>query len=427
MTSFSPDAEYAESLDEADALWSFRERFAMPPPVHTDVTTYLVGNSLGLQPLAAAELVDQELRDWAERGVRGHFEGARPWAPFHEFLTEPMARIVGAEPDEVVVMNSLTVNLHLMAVTFYRPSPDRHKILLESHAFPSDHFALESHARLHGFDPDEALITLEPREGEETLRDGDILEAIERHAHELALVLLPGVQYYTGQVLPMEEICATTRALGIPVGLDLAHAVGNIPLALGDWAPDFAIWCTYKYLNAGPGATGGAFVHRRHLDPEPDLVRLNGWWGTDKDHRFEMGTTFDPIPTAEAWQVSNAPVLSMTPLIASLAVFDEAGGMEPLRQKSLALVEYMDQLLDHHLPTTVRSITPREPRARGSQLSLRVTAEGVDGRTVFDRLQRSDVECDWRHPDVIRVAPVPLYNSFTDVHRFVSILAGAVT
>lgn len=422
---FELGPEFAKALDVADPLAGFRDRFAFPQPRHRDQVTYLVGNSLGLQPHAARELVIEELDDWARLGVRGHFETKRPWAPFHEFLTAPMARLVGALPAEVVVMNGLTVNLHLLMISFYRPTPQRHKILIEDHAFPSDHFAVESQIRLHGFDPDASLVTLQPRADEETLRAEDIATAITELGSELALVLMPGVQYYTGQVMPMADLVIAAHAVGAVAGLDLAHAVGNVKLELHDWGADFAVWCTYKYLNSGPGATAGAFVHERHL-ADPDIVRLHGWWGHDKATRFEMNNEFQPIPTAEAWQLSNAPVFSMAPIIASLEVFEDAGGIEPLRAKAVQMFQYLDYLLDAHLAGKIQSITPRDVDQRGCQVSLKVIAPAVDGSEVYQRLQEADVECDWRHPNVIRIAPVPLYNSFEDIHRFVSILAEVI-
>jgi kynureninase len=418
---FEPGVDFARSLDAADPLAPLRERFAFPPPRNRDEVTYFVGNSLGLQPHASREAVVAELDKWAERGVRGHFESDRPWMSYDESLAAAMARIVGALPEEVVVMNSLTVNLHLMMVSFYRPTTGRFKILVEEHAFPSDHFAVESQIRMHGYDPETALVTVSPRDGEETLRPNDIVSTIHEHGSDLALVLLPGVQYYTGQVMPMLRIVTAAHEVGAMAGLDLAHAAGNVEVALHDWDADFAAWCTYKYLNGGPGSTAGAFVHERHIR-DRSLQRLHGWWGHDKATRFEMRNEFVPIPTAEAWHISNGSVFAMAPLVGSLALFDEAGGMAPIRAKSEQMSLYMDYLLDAQLLGKVESITPRDLEQRGCQLSLKVVAEGVDGRAVFDRLQQADVECDWRYPNVIRVAPAPLFNSFEDIHRFVQIL-----
>jgi len=344
--------------------------------------------------------------------------------PYHELLGPSMARLVGARPEEVVVMNSLTVNLHLMMASFYRPRQGRAKILIEEHAFPSDHFAVESQIRHHGFDPRSELITVGPRPGEATLRAADVLAAIDAHRHELALVLLPGVQYYTGQVLAMADICAAARRAGVAVGLDLAHAVGNVELDLHGWGPDFAVWCNYKYMNGGPGTVGGCFVPERHLGPDgPE--RLAGWWGTNPASRFEMGTVFDPIPTAESWQVSNAPILAMAALAASLELFNEVGGMAALREKAVRLLTYLDYLLDEQFAGRIASITPRAWSERGGQLSLRLLGDH-DGRGVYEALQSAGVACDWRHPDVIRVAVAPLYTTFAELHRFGEILAGIV-
>ncbi|MEE9414123.1 MAG: kynureninase, partial [Acidimicrobiales bacterium] len=334
---------------------------------------------------------------------------------------DQMAAIVGGLSDEVVVMNSLTINLHLLMVSFYTPTPERHKILIEEHAFPSDHFAVESQIRMRGFDPETSLVTVGPRPGSHTLDPGDILAAIAEHGPELALVLLPGVQYYTGQVLAMADITRAGHGVGAKVGFDLAHAVGNIQLDLHDQGVDFAAWCTYKYLNSGPGGVGGAFVHNRHI-ADPSLQKLLGWWGTNKETRFEMETVFEPIPTVESWQVSNGPALLFATLRASLDVIDEAGGIGAMRQKSILQIEYLDYLLDNVIGGLVENITPRAIDERGCQFALRVTTPDVDGRAVFTQLEEADVACDWRYPDVIRIAPVPLYNSFDDIYRFIQIL-----
>jgi kynureninase len=308
-----------------------------------------------------------------------------------------------------------------MMVSFYRPTSSRYKVLIEDHAFPSDHYAVESQIQAHGLDPTDALVTVAPRPGEEILRKDDLLGAIEQLGQELALVLLPGVQYYTGQVLPMRELIDAAGAVGASIGLDLAHAVGNLELSLHDWGPDFAVWSTYKYLNAGPGATGGAFVHERHHG-DPDLPRFAGWWGHDRATRFDMDTVFRPIPTAEAWLVSNSPILAMAPILGSLEVFDEAGGMGPLRAKSEKMIQYLDYLLDTRLEDSITTITPRDLEHRGCQHSLRIVDPNISGQEVYERLMAADVVCGWRYPDAIRVAPVPLYNSFADIERFVSIL-----
>jgi kynureninase len=356
--------------------------------------------------------------------VKAHFSGENPWMPYHELLAEPMARLVGGSPGEVVTMNSLTVNLHLMMASFYRPSPARHRILLEERAFPSDDYALESQARFHGFDPAEALVRIRPREGRHAIEVGDVAELLEREGDSIAVVLLPGVQYYSGQAFDVEAITRLAHEKGCVAGFDLAHAAGNLVLKLHDWNVDFAVWCTYKYLNSGPGSVGGCFVHERHGWRE-DLPRLAGWWGHDKVSRFRMEPGFRPIPGAEGWQLSNPPILSLAAIRASLDVFRDAGGMSPLREKSLRLTGYLEWLLRQDMGDSVEILTPEDPNRRGCQLSLRVHSS-VPGRTVFERLESSGVTCDWREPDVIRVAPVPLYNRFDDVYRFVEILAASV-
>jgi kynureninase len=415
------DRSGAEALDAADPLAPLRAEFLIPPGPDGGPQIYLVGNSLGAAPATTATAVAAELERWATLGVAGHFTGAEAWAPYHRLLTDPMAAIVGALPEEVVVMNSLTVNLHLLLISFYDPTPERHKILIEHHAFPSDHFAVESQIRQRGFDPATSLEVLAPRPGEETLRADDIMATIERLGDELAVVMLPGVHYYTGQVLPMVDVTRTAHRVGARVGFDLAHAAGNVVLDLHDWGVDFAMWCSYKYLNSGPGGVGGAFVHNRHV-ADPSLPKLLGWWGTRADTRFEMSTVFDPIPSVESWQLSNAPILAMAALRASLDVFDQAGGMTVLRAKAERQIRYLDRLLDEVLAGRVRSITPRPLAERGCQFALQITAEGHRGREVHTRLEERGVACDWREPDVIRVAPVPLYNSFEDIWRFVAIL-----
>jgi len=407
----------AAQLDAEDPLANLRTEFEVPEGV------YLVGNSLGALPHAARSHLQTELDRWSTLGADGHFTGELAWRDYHELVTGQLATLVGAHPDEVVAMNSLTVNLHLLMVSFYRPTPRRHKILIEDHAFPSDHFAVESQIRQRGFEPADSLVTVGPRAGEETLHPDDVLAAIAEHGESLALVLLPGVQYFTGQVLPMEAITAAGHAVGATVGFDLAHAAGNIPLALHDWNVDFAAWCTYKYLNSGPGSVGAAFVHHRHV-ANPDLPRLLGWWGTAVATRFEMATVFDAIPTVEAWQLSNAPVLPLAVLRASLDLFDRAGGIDVLRAKSERQIHFLDHLLADHLGDRIEILTPTPLAERGCQFALRVVAG--DGRRVFEELANAKVHCDWREPDVIRAAPVPLYNSFADIERFVEHLAGVV-
>lgn len=427
---FDASSACAARLDAQDSLAHLRDEFIVPVTPGGEEETYLVGNSLGLQPRAVRTYVDAELDKWGRLGVKGHSEADRdpthPWESYEESLTDQMATLVGALPSEVVVMNGLTVNLHLLMASFYRPTTERFKVLIEEHAFPSDHFAAASQVRSHGRTAEDALVTVSPRTGEDLLNADDLLEAIAEHGDDLALVLLPGVHYYTGQVLPLVDLVEAAHEVGAMVGFDLAHAVGNIPLSLHDSGADFAAWCTYKYLNSGPGATAGCFVHERHLG-RTDINRFEGWWGTDKESRFQMETVFDPIPTAEAWQLSNPPVFSMAPIRASLEVFEKAGGMGPLRDKSERQIAYLDHLLDEVLDGRVESITPRSLAERGCQYSLRVIAEGHTGRGVFDALESAGVACDWRHPDVIRIAPVPLYNSFSDIHRFVQILDGILS
>ncbi|GMG86793.1 kynureninase [Biformimicrobium ophioploci] len=421
---FQSGLEFAQRMDREDPLASFRGQFSIPRTSDGAEEIYLCGNSLGLQPKLAREYVAQELDKWAELGVKGHFDCEHPWMPYHEFLTEAAASLVGANTDEVVMMNSLTVNLHLMMVTFFRPTETRFKIVIEDHAFPSDYYAVESQLRHHGIDPEEGLVLLKPREGEELLRQEDIETLLAAQGDSIALMLLPGVQYYTGQVLDFERVTRAAQALGIVVGFDLAHAVGNIPLQLHDWNVDFACWCTYKYLNSGPGSVAGCFVHRRHAE-NTGLNRFAGWWGHDKQTRFKMENRFTPIPTAEGWQLSNPPILSLAAIRASYDVFMQAGGMAPLRQKSEKLTGYLRFLLDTEVSEFIRVITPEDPQQRGCQLSLCCDAKHLSGRELFERLEAAGITSDWREPNVIRIAPVPLYNSFEDVFRFVQILKSA--
>ncbi|MDL1892819.1 kynureninase [Sphingobacteriales bacterium CHB3] len=415
---FTDDKNLAEKLDSEDALKDHRSRFFIPKNKNGNDVIYLCGNSLGLQPKSVRNFVEQELKDWEMLGVEGHFYAKNPWMPYHELLTEQTARLVGAKPIEVVVMNTLTVNLHLMLVSFYRPTTLRHKIVIEAHAFPSDRYAVESQIRFHGFDPKLSLIELQPRAGETILRTEDIEDVLDADGDEIAVVLIGGVNYYTGQVFDMERITTAGQAQGCVVGFDLAHAAGNIPLKLHEWNVDFAVWCSYKYLNAGPGNIAGCFVHERHATNQA-IPRFTGWWGQNKNIRFNMGPTFDPIPGAEGWQLSNPPILPLAALRASLEIFDEVG-METLREKSVRLTSYLEYLLNNHPSKMFSIITPADSAQRGCQLSIR-TKEG--GKKIFDHLMANGVVCDWREPDVIRVAPVPLYNSFTDVFRFVEILA----
>lgn len=415
---YQSDKDFAIRMDEKDSLSSYRDRFFLPK-VGRKPAIYFVGNSLGCQPKEVKTYINQELKDWAKLGVEGHFHGTSPWMPYHEFLTEPMAAIVGAQPSEVVMMNSLTVNLHLMMASFFKPQGRRRKILIEADAFPSDLYAAKSQLHWHGLNPEEDLLLLRPRKGEHALRTEDILNVIETWGADIAMSILGGVNYYTGQWFDMKTITEAAHEQGIKVGWDLAHAVGNVPLQLHEWGVDFAAWCNYKYLNGGPGGVAGAFVHERHHVNE-SLPRLAGWWGHDKETRFEMGPDFRPIHSAEGWQLSNAPVLSMAAFRASLDIFSEVG-MDALRKKSLVLSGYMRYLLTtrEDLPEFT-IITPEEQHASGCQLSL---LTGENGKALFDYLTEKAVICDWREPNVIRVAPVPLYNTFQEVWQFVDHLA----
>jgi len=412
--------DFARKQDAADSLAIYRQQFHIPPGPDGSDSVYLCGNSLGLQPRAVQAMMDQELEDWRKFGVEGHFLGTRPWMSYHEQVTSPLARVVGAQAEEVVTMNTLTVNLHLMMVSFYRPTSTRFRLLIEKPAFPSDRYAAESQVRFHGLDPDHALMELAPRDGESAIRDEDIVNCIEEFGDSIALVMLPGVQYYSGQLFDMAAITSLARSKGCAVGWDLAHAAGNVPLALHDWGPDFAAWCSYKYLNAGPGAVAGCFVHKRHARAF-DLPRFAGWWGHDKATRFQMGPEFVPMHGVEGWQLSNPPILSMTPLIVSMSLFEDAG-MDRLRQKSRSLTAYLESLLFELLADQVQILTPADPNQRGCQLSLCLAQGREQGRAVFEAISADGVIADWREPDVIRVAPVPLYNSYQDVWRFVDIL-----
>lgn len=418
---FDRTPEFAQAMDRNDPLVRFREEFHVPVGNNGQPEIYFCGNSLGLQPKRTGAYVNDFLNDWATRGVRGHFEGHHPWMPYHEFLTAGLASLAGALPHEVVAMNSLTVNLHLMMVSFYRPTAQRFKILIEEHAFPSDSYAVVSHLQHHGLDPAEALVKVAPRPGSELIDETDLLQIIEQHGKQLSLILLPGVQYYTGQVLPMAEITRIGHDVGAIVGFDMAHAIGNIPLFLHEWDVDFAAWCSYKYLNSGAGSVAGCFIHERHAR-NTGLPRFAGWWGHDKTTRFQMGPAFHPMPTAEGWQLSNPPILSLAAIRASLDVFHDAGGMTRLRKKSELLTGYLAYLLKLECGNHVQIITPDETLKRGCQLSLCIRSDQYSGKEVHRRLESAGVACDWREPDVIRVAPVPLYNTFEEVFRFVHLL-----
>lgn len=414
--------EQARALDRDDPLSALRDEFAIPPwPGGSEPEiAYLVGNSLGLMPKAARDAVLDELDDWARLGHHGHWAGRHPWIRYHEALREPTARLVGAEPGETVCMNTLTVNLHLLMATFYRPTADRFRIVIEDRAFPSDSYAVASQARLHGFDPHETVLRLRPREGEDVLRTEDVVDTIEREGASIALVLLGAVNYVTGELMAIPEITAATRAAGAVSGWDLAHAAGNVPLELHDWDVDWAAWCSYKYLNSGPGAVGGAFVHERHAR-DTTLPRLAGWWGNELAERFEMRPDFTPRADAESWQVSNAPILSFAPVRVALEQFDRIG-MAALRERSLRLTAYLESQLAGAVG--LRVITPTDPQARGCQLSIEVDA---DAREVARRLHSEyGVMCDERPPNVIRFAPTPLYSTFHDAWRGAAALKAIV-
>ena len=415
---YQPGSEFASVLDEADPMREFRDRFNFPDFSDGRELIYFTGNSLGLQPKTAREYIDQEIDDWARFAVEGHLHARHPWLPYHEFVTEPMARIIGAKPIETIVMNSLTVNLHLMLVSFYRPEGIRTRIVIERGAFPSDQYAVKSQLRFHGVDPEDGLIELSPRDSESTLRTEDIVEMIDKNGDEIALVLLGGVNYYTGQAFDMAAITEAGHKAGAIVGFDLAHAAGNLQLSMHDWDVDFAVWCSYKYLNAGPGGIAGAFVHERHANSY-DLPRFAGWWGHNKRTRFLMGPEFDPLPGAEGWQLSNPPIFQLAALRASLEIFDDVG-MSNLRAKSEALTGYLEYLLSQIDDDRISIITPSDPAQRGCQLSIRVKDSD---KLLFDAITDRGVIADWREPDVIRVAPAPLYNSFNDVFSFSRILS----
>ncbi len=421
--SYAATRNYAEAMDLADDLAALREEFNFPQADAGGLPLiYLCGNSLGLQPKRAVRYVQEELDDWGRLAVDGHHRARRPWLPYHRLATPGLARLAGALPGEVVAMNTLTVNLHLLMARFYLPNARRYRILIESTAFPSDRFAAVSQIRMRGFDPDDALIEWAPRDGETDLRLEDLEATVAAYGDSIALMLLPGVQYYNGQLLDMPALCRIARQVGAAIGFDLAHAIGNVPLSLHDWAPDFAAWCSYKYLNGGPGAIAGVFVHDRHLQGD-SKAHLLGWWGHDEASRFNMRPAFSAAPGVESWQLSNPPILSLAPVLASLELFDLAT-MATLRDKSLRLTGYLEYLLNQQLAGQVRSITP--PDARGAQLSLLVKAPGIDPRKVFARLEAQQVVADWREPDVIRVAPVPFYNSFLDVLGFIERLRSAI-
>lgn len=404
-------------MDQQDSLKTFRKKFLIPKVNGRDAI-YFTGNSLGLQPASTRSYLHDELDDWKKYGVEGHVDARRPWLYYHKFTKKALAALVGAKPLEVVAMNQLTVNLHLMLVSFYRPTRNRFKIIAEAGAFSSDQYAFESQLKFHGLDPAKALIELAPRAGEHTLRTDDIVQAIREHRDSLALVIFGGVQYYTGQFFDIKTITSAAHEAGAYAGFDLAHAVGNVPLSLHKHHVDFAVWCSYKYLNAGPGAIAGAFVHEKHAH-DFSIPRLAGWWGHDEQERFQMKKGFKPMPGVDGWQLSNFPVLSGAPLLASLEIFQQAG-IKKLRAKSELLTGYLTYLL-HEIDPEGKSftiLTPADPKQRGCQLSIYMQRHG---KKVFQALTKAGVIADWREPNVIRVAPVPLYNSFTDVFRFAEV------
>lgn len=407
---------HATALDAADPLRPLRADFLIPKHKHND-QIYFCGNSLGLQPRGARAHVLQVLDKWSHEAVEGHFTGQAQWMTYHEQVREPLARVVGAHPTEVVAMNSLTANLHLMMVSFYRPTSERAAIVIEAGAFPSDRHAVESQIRFHGFDPATHLIEVEPDQADGTLSMEAIERAIGEHGARTALVLWPGIQYRTGQAFELKKIARLAHAHGAVAGFDLAHAVGNVPVDLHDSQADFAVWCHYKYMNAGPGAVAGCFVHERHA--RSNRPRFAGWWGHEKETRFQMGPQFVPTPGADGWQLSNPPILALAPLLASLELFDKAGGMKAIRTKSEKITGFLEALIRARVPETLEIVTPSDPARRGSQLSLRVAGGRERGRELFEYLSSVGTIGDWREPDVIRISPAPLYNKFMDVYRFV--------
>lgn len=418
-------AFYAKEQDEKDPLKKYREQFYMPQSLGEN-PIYLCGNSLGLQPKSVRKHIEQELQDWQNLGVEGHFDGKNAWYYYHHFLTAATARLVGAKKSEVVVMNALSVNLHLMMVSFYRPTAKRYKILIEESAFPSDIYAVKSQAAHHGFKAEDAVVTMTSRAGEHTLRTEDILAKIAELGDELALVMFGGVNYYTGQYFDFEKITAAAHKAGAKAGFDCAHAAGNVAMKLHDWQVDFAVWCSYKYLNSGPGGTSGVFVHENHGN-NPNLHRFAGWWGNDEKTRFTMPETFVPQAGAAGWQLSNAQVLPMAAHKASLEIFDEAG-IENLRAKSEKLTSFLyfliEQINERQGRTVFNIITPNNIQERGCQLSI--LTDETTGRPIFDWITKKGVIADWRKPNVIRVAPVPLYNTFSEVLRFANLLEAAL-
>ena len=414
---FENSLDFALNEDQIDALGKYRGEFWIPKQSGGKESIYLCGNSLGLQPKNTFSYVNQELEDWKNLGVNGHVKSSNPWLSYHESISESMAKVVGAKPIETVVMNTLTNNLHLGMVSFYRPSKKRYKILIESDAFPSDRYAVESQVSFHGYNPKEGILKMKARENESLIRWKDLEECIEREGESIALILLGGVNYYTGQYFDLKRIAEKGHKKGCMIGFDLAHAVGNVEINLHDSGADFAVWCTYKYLNSGPGAIAALFVHERHAQND-DLPRFTGWWGHNKKTRFNMRKEFDSLSGAEGWQLSNPPILGLAPVKASLDIFNKVG-MRALRTKSIKLTSYLEFLLDQINDERIRIITPSNQWERGCQLSIQIKKSD---KKLFDMITDEGVVADWREPDVIRVAPVPLYNSFKDVFDFVQIL-----
>jgi kynureninase len=417
---FKNTFEFAHSLDAQDTLRSYRDEFIFPK-INGKEVIYFTGNSLGLQPKRTKGFIDEVMKDWAELAVEGHFYAEKPWWDYHERLAEPLAKVVGALPEEVSVMNTLTVNLHLLMVSFYRPTTTRFKILCEEKAFPSDQYMFQSQVRFHGLDPNETIVEIKKRKGEHHWRTEDILKKIEELGDELALVLIGGVNYYNGQVMDMEAITKAGKEVGANVGWDLAHAVGNVELKLHDWNADFASWCSYKYMNSGPGNASGIYVHKRHLNKK-DIQRFEGWWGTKKETRFLMKPEFEPMENADAWQISNVPILSVAPYLASLTMFEEVG-MNKLINKRNTIVAYLEFILheiDKEVDSSFEIITPKD---RGCQLSVFLHGQG---KSLFNYLMENGVVTDWREPNVIRLAPAPFYSSYEDMYRFGQILKAGV-
>ena len=414
---FQNTQEFAKQLDAQEELKHFRDLFYIPM-MHGKECVYFTGNSLGLQPKSTQDYVLNELEDWASLGVEGHFHARNPWMPYHEIFPQQLSKVVGCLPNEVVVMNQLTVNLHLLMVSFYRPTKTKYKIICEAKAFPSDQYALESQVKFHGFNYDDAVIEIAPRANEHCIRTEDILTAIEEHKDSLALVMFGGVNYYTGQVFDMKTITAASHKVGVLCGFDLAHAAGNIELHLHNWGVDFACWCSYKYLNSGPGGVSGVYIHEKHAS-NTDLQRFAGWWGYEKETRFKMDKGFKAIPTAEGWQLSNAPILSMAAHKAALDIVEEAG-MARLSAKGNMLSNYLLFIIDEiNTNQNIEVITPRNETQKGCQVSMLMKQ---NGKQFFDKLTQNGVIADWREPNVIRIAPVPLYNSFEDVWKFGEIM-----